>query len=749
MSFTAFFAHKRDNFGDKTSRESNFFNDIYEFNLGGPSVLFEELLPGIGLDVPGNLSFFVSGQISMTDEYTRIAADQVESSLVDDTFWSPRQDNRWNGLAKLTWRVKPGMKIQAAYQRSLTINQNTRMLQITGADVQVSPGYQFFFQQDLDNANTYAHQSNLGYVKWTHAITDRAFYNIQVSRLFTRLRADANGRQWRPDSVDSEFDAESIVTYPVDEFAGGGDFSYVLPGPGLANNGGIASLWHDHFAEEITVQGDFTQFFFEGNNRLTAGFDFKFQDYQWIDIQRPWVGAPIQISEDTYSESSRLGASSDIWRVKPKRGALYVSDQIRYKGLIANLGMRFEYWAPGKFADDAVNNPEAILPQQVREEYKDQTVKLMGLRYKFRLLPKVRVSFPVRENQVLFFNYGHSTRVPHPSHLYAGLDPFYQDRSFLSDLGNPSLQPEVDISYEIGFRNQITSNDALNVSAFWRDKYDFVTTQTIRVEDVTGRETDRAFRVNGDYARSRGLEISYLKRYQDWVRGQLSVTYSRAEGLSSTNDEALREIIEGGQNIGNNVETPLAWDRPWDIKGNVTFTYDRDNDPLFGIQGLNKMKLYLSAVWRSGMRYTPYEFKGFLPHPVEGDDQQWRPNYERVSDPEARYSKVGTPWFYMDMNFQKWFEIKGMRFVTFLELTNLLNSKNSVIVNPVTGEAYKNYPQSQEALQNLRDNRAYDVPNNVRDPRYLDPNDNNIPAYRNPANFLQQRHIVFGVSLKF
>ena len=131
-SYTGFFSHKRDNFGDKTSRESNFFNDIYEFNLGGPSVLFEELLPGIGLDVPGNLSFFVSGQISMTDEYTRIAADQVESSLVDDTFWSPRQDNRWNGLAKLTWRVKPGMKIQAAYQRSLTINQNTRMLRCPG-----------------------------------------------------------------------------------------------------------------------------------------------------------------------------------------------------------------------------------------------------------------------------------------------------------------------------------------------------------------------------------------------------------------------------------------------------------------------------------------------------------------------------------------------------------------------------------------------------------------------------------------
>ena len=79
------------------------------------------------------------------------------------------------------------------------------------------------------------------------------------------------------------------------------------------------------------------------------------------------------------------------------------------------------------------------------------------------------------------------------------------------------------------------------------------------------------------------------------------------------------------------METPLAWDRPFDIKGNVTFTYDRAN-PLFDLGVLNDFQIFLSAVWRSGTRYTPTEI-GWVPeNPVTGVED-WRPIYERVEDP--------------------------------------------------------------------------------------------------------------------
>jgi len=740
--FKGFYAHKRDNFGSNDmSQRWNFFTDVHEFNIGGPLMKENKYLPG-------TMSMFFSSQVQFTDEFTKNFADNVQTTLIDSDFWSPRQDNRWAGMFKFTWKIKPSMKLQVSTQNSLTINQNTRMLQITGNDADISPGYQFFFNGDLDNANSYTHKSNLTYAKLTHTLDEKSYYDVQVSRLFTRLRADANGRFWRPDSVDGEFDAFSIVTPPITEFQTGQDFLYVLQGPGFANNGGIASLWHDHYAEEITLKSTYTIFFAERASRLTVGVETKFQDYQWIDINRPWVGAPIAIDSVNFSESLRLGQTSDIWQVQPKRGAVYASNQLRYKGLIANLGLRLEYWAPGKYVDDAVANADSPIPQEIRDAYLDESYKLFGMRFKMRLLPKLSVSFPVRENQVLFFNYGHSTRVPHPTFLYAGLDPFYQDRSFLSNLGNPNLNPEVDISYEIGLRNQITSDDALSISAFWRDKYDFITTESINLPDATGRETTRAFRINGDYARVRGIDLTYFKRYSYWFQGQLSVSYSRAEGLSSSNNEALQNLLVNGNNIGNNIETPLAWDRPWDIKTNMTFTYDK-SDPLFGIGAFNKMRMNLSAVWRSGIRYTPVIFRDFSTNPVTGA-LDWRPIYERDPDPSKRNSESGESWFFTNMSFQKWFSLGKTRWTFSLDINNLFDNKNAAIINPVTGKAYRSdYPTDAQELIALRSNRDFDVPVGVRDPRYVDPRDNSLPAYLNPANFLEQRHIMFGLAVNF
>ena len=134
------------------SNQANFFEDIYELNLGGPSILSEKLLPALGIDLPGKMTFFLTGQVGLTDGYTKISANQINSSIVGSEFWSPRQGNRWNGMLKLNYNVRPGLRIQAAYNRSLTINQNTRMLQITGADTQIRPGFQFAFSNGFRNA---------------------------------------------------------------------------------------------------------------------------------------------------------------------------------------------------------------------------------------------------------------------------------------------------------------------------------------------------------------------------------------------------------------------------------------------------------------------------------------------------------------------------------------------------------------------------------------------------------------------
>ena len=737
--FGGFFSHKRDNFGGLNNGwQENFHEDIFELNLGGPIV-------------PGKLRFFVSGQAQLSDGFTRQISnpDSIRSSLIGWDFLLPRTGNRWNGLVKLTYEVGPGRRITTSYQRSLTANQNTRMLQVTGNEAVVTPGFQYGFILEPEKANTFAHDNIISYVKWSHVLGTRSFYEVQASRLFTRLRSDANGRPWRPQNVDSELDPESIVTYPATVFLDetgqpiDPNALYVLPGPGLINNGGLATRFHDHYAEELTLNARYTRFSEDKNSRIDVGFEAKFNDYQWIDVIRPWVGAPIG-SGDEATGTNRLGESSDIWRVKPRRGALFGTGQFRYRGLIANVGARFEYWSPGKYVDDLVDNPDAPILDGIRGAYKNDTIGLFGLRTKLRLLPKIRVSFPITENRVMFFNYGHSTRIPHPTFIYTGLDPFFQDRSFFADLGNPNLDPEVDISYELGLRNQLSTNDVLNVTAFWRDKFDFITVESVIIRDPTGRETTRAFRVNGDFARVRGVEASYLKRIGSWFQGQLSASFSRATGLSSTNNDALAQFLARGD-IDNTFETPLAWDRPLDLKANVTLMHEKDR-PVLGIPGLNRIQLYVSSTFRSGQRYTPVEFQGRQVNPFTGE-RDWRPIFETVSDPAKRYAEVGAPWWWFDLSAQRSIALLGNDVVVSLEITNLFNQLNSLIVNPVTGKAYPEVDPATD-FEALRNDPDYDVPTGTRDPRYEDPTTGGTPPF-NPARYLPQRHVVLGLSYRF
>ncbi|MEA3495107.1 MAG: TonB-dependent receptor [Bacteroidota bacterium] len=716
-------SYKRDNFAFNKDYQSCFNQQVFEFNLGGPGKKLENFLPG----AEPRFRYYTSLRFNLSDEFTKNPADQINSSIVNSSFWTPYQDNRWSGFLKFNYDLDPKKRITFSYLKSMNINQDVNMLRVTGNDVSYLPGYQFSFHLDPDNASTFTHESNLQTLRWNHTPGNRFSYQATISRLFVHLRGDANGRQWRPDVVNTEFQPLSIREFPSEYFNPEDDVVFTLSSPGLYNNNGIATLWHDHIVEEYTLKISGYLYSKDSKNKLTFGAEAKHQFLQWIDIKKPWIGAPIQLADGTYSQSFRLGEISDIWKVKPITGALYFSDKYKFLGLVALVGGRFQYWSPGKFVDEAVDNSDAPIRDEIREAYKENTTKIGNRRYKLRFLPKVSASFPVKENQVLYFNYGHSTVLPHPSYLYTGLDPQFTDRSTLSFIGNPNLDPEVDISYEIGLRSQITSDDALNFSAFWKDKYDFITSASIQVKDVTGREVTRTMRINSDYARIRGLELSYIKRVKKWFRGQLSFGYMTATGQSSSASETLKEIINSG-NREDTKEYPLPWDRPLDIKFNTLFIVNNASG-LFNQSWLNHLKFYVEGIYRSGKRYTPYILTGY-------ETYSGRPIFEYNSDPNARYSETGKNWFWLDMNVEKWWSLKHVNIAWTLEITNILNNKNAAIVNPVTGMGYE-----------YGDN----VPTEWRNPVYNDPRDprsDNIPP-DNPARYLAQRHIMTGISIKF
>ena len=705
---------QRDNLGVNKNQGTAWNTDIVEFSAGGPVPFTNK-----------KMSFFSNFTTRLTDTYFGEEADQLRSSLFpyNNAYWAPRQDNNFTNTFKLSYDFGKGTKLTLTNQHSLSINQNTRTLQIVGFDAILQPGYQFERSLNLDNATTYTHHSNLTALNFKKIINDNWWFNVSAGRLFTNLRADANARPFREETIDQIYDERSIVTDPVAIFNPGDDIQFVLPGPGLVNNGGISNVWHDHYAREYTLKAKFTRYSTSQKSKLSFGVEHKSTEYQWVDVSSPWIGAPIQINDSLTSPSTSVGSSNDIWKVNPFNGGIFVSDEIRYRGIIATLGARLNYWAPGKFADDAVADPNSPVLDQVREDYMDKTTGVFGRRIKARILPRINVSFPVTENNVLYFNYSHQMRLPHPRFVYAGLDEEFQDRSFLSNLGNPDINPEVNISYEVGYKTQITKDIGLTLAAFNNNRFDYIVQRRVIVQDQTGRPVTKRMYINQDYARIFGLEGGLSVRYAKYFRSFLNMTYQVARGKSNSARESGLQIEQTGA-IALSSEQYLAFDRPWDVTLGIVFS----TDSTFKIRGkaIPGLRIFASFNYVSGFRYTPLR--------QEGVNSIGRPQFITLDDQYLQGQ--ANPWFNSDLKISKniWLsKEKKAGLIVSVEVRNLLNIQNAQIVNPVTGRAYE---------------PGDDVPNEWRDPRFVGPEESGTPP-SDPSRYQAPRQILYGISFKF
>jgi outer membrane receptor protein involved in Fe transport len=479
-----------------------------------------------------------------------------------------------------------------------------------------------------------------------------------------------------------------------DDYNGNGTWNgadYFL-NPGLYDP---TAYWYERKSIEYSVKFDI-QSQVSKYHLIKSGWEMKYRDLQMQSISQPDLKYTGEATLPDGSPWPDRGGVRDFYNYKPWEGAAYVQDKMEFQGLIVNAGLRIDF---------IIHDKKAIDEFRARL-LRDEPGALLAQRGTYRVSPRLGISHPITEQAKLYFNYGHFYQAQSFQYFYKSATANFNSNS---TIGNPNLEYEKTIQYELGVNTQVSTDVVIDVSGYYKDQYDLISTTDERWKNLT---LDRY--VNLDYGRMRGFELSIEKRPSNHYALTFNYDFSFAFGKASDQHANLQARL---QNIPYNYdEHPLNWDETHKINAYATILYDKNDHPkLLGLVLPDDWMTTLQWEFGSGLPYTPSKY-------TTGID-----NANLILPNSARL-----PWHERTtLKFEKYYTLnvkKGTKFIFGITINNLFNKSNVQSLYPETGS-----PKS--AIHPL-------------DPSY-NPTDNRTGYDANPRNYEPGRQVSFRVGMEF
>jgi len=144
---------------------------------------------------------------------------------------------------------------------------------------------------------------------------------------------------------------------------------------------------------------------FHPSHELKTGFEFKFS----------------HLVEDRLHLHDDDPAKKFLWEydVSPIELSAYIQDKVEFWGMIANVGVRWDYYSANKKLPDVYRTLEFPTNKAIFDSMRAGTVPLRKPSAKQYVSPRVGISFPITTNSKVYFNYGHFVQMPATEGLYS------------------------------------------------------------------------------------------------------------------------------------------------------------------------------------------------------------------------------------------------------------------------------------------------------------------------------------------
>lgn len=633
-------------------------NEDYKFQLSGP-VVGDKITFFVNARSQTNRNHLNGITHFSVDDYSDYTSDTTSNWITQNTGDStlvPMNGSRNQSLlGKVVFNMGSGIKFSLMHSRN-----DDRW-----------DGYDHGMRYNPNGMGSSYRESQFSVFQLNHMINNSLFYELKVSSMDTY-----NGSYIYRNPLDTN--------YVNDVF--GNSYGVGVSTGGQDKNHSVRNMLDNGVKFDLTWQVN-------SHHNLKMGVNYVSHELEnrYHSIRNLYEGqdrAILEYEPVIYDDSTIY---ADVYTLNPVDFAGYIQDKMEYDEMVINYGIRYDWFDPATVYPTDLRNPANQLNFGA-----DSTSTYPDTPTTSQISPRIGLAYQLGSAAILHFSYGHFFQLPP---MYA----MYQNHSFRiapgdyeTTSGNSRLKAEKTVAYEIGLWQEVAPGMGLEVSLFYKDIYNLLSTKVVS----TYNQREYGLYTNKDYGNVRGLEVKFdifKKPISVWLNYTLQYTRGNADSPTQAFDRA------GSSQDPVNKFIPMSWDQRHTLNGTLGYV-----GPNYGLS--------LTGYFNSGSPYT------FTP---QGESVLARVNlYPNNDYRPIRYHADLTAYYNLQL-------AGGMGLKFDLSVYNVFDRLNENWVNSETGRAYTAVVTDAD-LSNFRED-------------FFPYSEN----YQDPSAFSAPRQIKFGLGLSF